>query len=636
MAEPQKKKDAISVFVAEKEKAELPQELSSALESPQWNVVEKEKFFGRRLREEDRVIAHGSLEFIKKVILKAEKEGFALGILPTSPQRKMAQMFGLPERITEALEFLSKAEPRPLDLLYAEEEPVFYNALVGETPPFALHNALINADLDTDKTQLFLEALKKLRSLRRVRAEIETAKGQQIRTALTGALVFNRESGTFVSGLLRDSAYNDGQLRGILISPLSIVSYIHHLLVTIFMRFRHAPLPDSVGLVKSQTLEIRCEPPLPLFVDGEKRGTTPVKFRIRPKALRFCAAESFWERNLPTQNDKETLRIEHLPQSDEAVDYAQRRLPVLTHASEQEYRDLFAALRREGKLGGTFMVLMILSTLLATVGLFLNSASVVIGAMLLAPLMQPIVVFSMGLLRWDASLAYGALRTVGIGMGLVLFSAVSVAWIFPFREITSEMAGRLHPSLLDLMVAVISGMAAAYAKNNSKISGSLAGVAIAVALVPPLSTAGIGLGWGEFGMFWHAFLLFLTNFAGIVLAAALVFMLMGFSPLHRAGKGLGFGLLIVMLVAIPLTLSFRQMVRDARILQRIENRNFRLGETEVSVSRVSLRHGREDRLILDLVSPTLLNENELGKLREKIDRLLRKHLRVEILQHIRI
>ncbi len=623
-------------FVYEETDEALSRELLDSFTESGWIPIDGGKFSSGDLEEGDRVVVHGSLSFIKEMIVRAEQESFVLGILPTPRQRRLQRLLGLPGDSVDAMEVLATAQPQPLDLLYAGENLVFYNALVGEAPPLAFHNAFMNEDLEQNKLELFFEALARLRDLRKVRADVTTAKGQSFRTALTGALVFNRESSTFASNLLQDSSYNDGQLRAILISPLSIVSYIHHLLVTIYARFRHQSLPDSVGLVKSQSLSIECDPPLNVAVDGVDIGATPVEFQVHPKAVRFCAAESFWEHNHPTQSDKETLRIDHLPQSDEAVDYARKRLPLLTHASEQEYRELFAALRQEGKLTATFVTLMILSTLLATVGLFLNSASVVIGAMLLAPLMQPIVTFSMGMLRWDSSLAYGALRTVAAGVGLVLVSAMSVAWLLPFREVTSEMAGRLHPTLLDLMVAVVSGIAAAYAKNNPKITGSLVGVAIAVALVPPLSTAGIGLGWGDLPMFYHAFLLFLTNFAGIVLAAALVFMLMGFSPLHRAKKGLTFGIIIVALVAVPLTLSFRQMARDAELIHRLETHRFVIGDKEARIDRLEMRHGKTDRLICDLVVSSPFNSREVHQLKKEIDALAGEPLQLEFVQRIRL
>ncbi len=623
-------------FVYEGERGELPGDLLQEIDSLKIQWLNAADFFQKRLEKEDRLIAHGSLLFLKKVLRKAEAEGFILAILPTPKQPKLAKILGLKGVEGSLPAFLSSVEPQALDLLYAGEEPVFFSALVGEAPPLGVQNQTLNEDLENgSRLGLFFRAFWRLRGLRRVLAEVTTAKGQTLKTAITGALIFNREANSFAANLLQESSYNDGQLRALLISPLSVISYLHHLMVSIYARFRQPTLPDSVGLIKSESLTIQCDPPLQVSVDGVETGETPMTFQVHPKAIRFCATESFWERNHPTQSDKETLRVDHLPKEEEAKEVIRKHLPLLTHASEEEYKELFTALRADGKLSSTFVILMILSTLLATVGLFLNSASVVIGAMLLAPLMQPIVTFSMGLLRWDGSLAYGALRTVSVGVGLVLLSALSMAALLPFRELTPEMAGRLHPSLLDLLVAVVSGIAAAYAKNNPKISGSLVGVAIAVALVPPLSTAGIGLGWGDWMMFYHAFLLFLTNFAGIVFAAALIFMLLGFSPLHRARKGLIYGVMMVLLVAIPLTLSFRQMVRDAGLLQTLESRRFQLDGKAVTLENVILRHGKSDRLLCDLVVSAPLNQKEMQRLKTEVEHLAGESLIMECAQRIR-
>jgi uncharacterized hydrophobic protein (TIGR00271 family) len=624
------------LFIYEGEREELPEDLRSALKERGVEIVDGHSFFGRKFDEDDRVVLHGSLIFLKRAMHQAEAQGFSLGILPTPAQKRMTRLFRLPTDPIEALDLLLRVDPRGLDLLYAGEEPVFYNALVGEAPPLAYHSSLLNEDLPSNRFKLFWQALGKLRHMHKVAAKLTTAKGTTVSTAITGALVFNRESNALIANLLQENSYNDGQLRALLISPLSVVSYVHHLLVSLFSRFRQAGLPGSVGLIKSQSLLLECDPPLMVAVDGVDIAPTPVEFAVHPKALKFCAPEAFWERNAPTQSDKETLKVDHLPQGDEAVAYARKRLPFFTHATEQEYRDLFAGLREEAKLSSTFVILMILSTLLATVGLFLNSASVVIGAMLLAPLMQPIISFAMGLLRWDGSLASRALRTVLTGTALVLLSAMTLAWLLPFREVTSEMAGRLHPTLLDLLVAVVSGLAAAYAKNNPKISGSLVGVAIAVALVPPLSTAGIGLGWGEFSIFTHAFLLFLTNFAGIVLAAAFVFMLMGFSPLHRAKKGLIFSAIVVLIVAMPLTISFRQMAQDARLLHLLENRDLRIHGKMVHIDRVRIRHAGQDRLLCDLVVSSPLKNEELTEFKKRIDAMTGEPWTVEIEQRIRL
>lgn len=624
-------------FVYIAESAELNDDLWKRIEARNWTILESREFFDRRLDVEDRVLVRGPLDFLKQAVKKAEAEGFALGFFPSEDQKRLAGLLDLGGSVDERIEVLESADPQPVDLLYARDELVVYNAVVGDAPPFSFRIILMNDSMASGKWEVIWESIKELGRMRRVKSLVSTAKGQQFKTVLTGAILFNQRSISIAARLVDEPSYNDGMLRAILISPRSLVSYLHHIFVTLFPSFRQQSLPGSVGLIKTQEMKIECDPPLKVTVDGKEIGKTPMDFSVHPKALRFCAGERFWQHNQPTQASKETVRIDNLPQSEEALSYAQKRLPLLNHASEQEYRELFASLREDAKINGTYIVLMIFSTLLATVGLFLNSASVVIGAMLLAPLMQPIVSFAMGILRWDASLAYRSIKTVLAGVGLVLVSSMIVAWILPFDTVTQEMAGRLHPTLLDLTVAVVSGMAAAYAKKNAKVSGSLVGVAIAVALVPPLSTAGIGLGWGSLSMFFNAFLLFLTNLVGIVLAAGLVFMLMGFSPIRRAKKGLTFGLVFVILVSIPLTFSFRQMVYDAQLKRDLQTRVFHLGNKSVEIGRLELRHiqGR-DLLVCDLVVSSPLKKKEIQGLKMKIEKIAKQPLQLEFVQRIRI
>ncbi len=624
-------------FVYVAESAELRKDLRERIEARTWQILESGEFFQRKLNTEDRVLVRGPLDFLKRSVKKAEEEGFALGFFPSEDQRRLANLLDLGSSVDERMETLESVEAQTVDLLYAEEELVVYNAVIGDAPPFSFRVVLMNDSLARNKWELIWESIKELGRMHRVKSTIVTAKGQKFKTVLTGVILFNQRTISIAARLVDEPSYNDGMLRAILISPRSLVSYLHHIFVTLFPQFRQTSLPGSVGLIKTQEMTVECDPPLKVTVDGKEIGQTPMEFSVRPKALRFLAGKKFWEHNKPAQASKETVRIDNLPQSEEALSYAQKRLPLLNHASEQEYRDLFASLREDAKINGTFIVLMIFSTLLATVGLFLNSASVVIGAMLLAPLMQPIVSLSMGILRWDSSLAYRSIQTVLEGVGLVLASAMVVAWILPFDTVTAEMAGRLHPTLLDLIVAVVSGMAAAYAKKNAKVSGSLVGVAVAVALVPPLSTAGIGLGWGSLSMFFNAFLLFLTNLVGIVLSAGLVFMLMGFSPIKRAKKGLAFGLAFVILVSIPLTISFRQMVFDARLKRTLQAQVFHLGNKSVEIDRLELRHIKgKDLLVCDLIVSSPLKKEEVQRLKKEIEGIAKQSLQVEFVQRIRI
>jgi uncharacterized hydrophobic protein (TIGR00271 family) len=275
------------------------------------------------------------------------------------------------------------------------------------------------------------------------------------------------------------------------------------------------------------------------------------------------------------------------------------------------------------------LTLLVLSTLLATLGLFINSSSVIIGAMLLAPLMQPIISLSMGVLRQDNTLLVSGAKTILLGVLAVLFTAAVTTYLTPIQRLTPEMVARLSPTILDLFIAIVSGAAAAYAKSNEKILGSLAGVAIAVALVPPIAVSGVGLGWGDWHMFSTAFLLFLTNLVGIVLAAALTFTILGFSPLHLAKKGVMTWLVIVLLISIPLYSSFKQMKIDTEIEKTLSNLTLNVGKHNVTLTHVKVvHHGEREKILCEVVSTGILESYEKKRLKEAILKSIHRNAEV--------
>ena len=176
--------------------------------------------------------------------------------------------------------------------------------------------------------------------------------------------------------------------------------------------------------------------------------------------------ESFWKKHTEQTNGKDSIKIDHLPSDEESTNYLSKTIPLFSHASKEQYAALFTNLREESRVSYSFMILLILATMIATFGLFINSASVIIGAMLLAPLMQPIVSLSMGVLRQDTTLEINGAKTIAIGVLAVLITAATIALFIPMERVTTEMAGRLSPTILDLFVAIASGIAAAYAKSN--------------------------------------------------------------------------------------------------------------------------------------------------------------------------
>lgn len=277
------------------------------------------------------------------------------------------------------------------------------------------------------------------------------------------------------------------------------------------------------------------------------------------------------------------------------MDYFSQGLPLFQHASTEQYSTLFGSLRQEASISSVFVILLMLATMIATFGLFIGSSSVIIGAMLLAPLMQPIVSMSMGVLRQDETLFKNAMKTLMIGVLIVLSTAMVISYLTPIRELSDEMAARLSPTLLDLFVAIVSGVAAAYVKNNENILPSLAGVAIAVALVPPLAVSGIGIGWADWSIFSHALLLFTTNLIGMVLAGAITFLLLGYAPIRVAKKGIVIWMFIAVLVTIPLYQSFEAMKEKSNVQTALSQVKFKINDKNVYLNKIEYRHRGECR-----------------------------------------
>ncbi len=168
-----------------------------------------------------------------------------------------------------------------------------------------------------------------------------------------------------------------------------------------------------------------------------------------------------------------------------------------------------------------FVALMVLATTIASTGLSQDSGAVVIGAMLVAPLMTPILGIGLALVQGNARLVRSAARSVTLGVGAAFLVSFVLGLMFQLPAPTNEMLGRGAPDYRDLVVAFFSGLAAAYATSRPNLFSALPGVAIAAALVPPIATVGLATSIGSFGLAGMAALLFLTNFVAIVLSSAL-------------------------------------------------------------------------------------------------------------------
>jgi uncharacterized hydrophobic protein (TIGR00271 family) len=179
-----------------------------------------------------------------------------------------------------------------------------------------------------------------------------------------------------------------------------------------------------------------------------------------------------------------------------------------------------------------FISLICLSTAIATLGLMQNSTAVVIGAMLVAPLMTPLIGCGLAVVQGNGFLMKNASKSVLLGFLVAMLMALVMGMLIPHAGLTGEMLSRGKPNALDLAVALISGIAAAYATARPNLLGALPGVAIAAALVPPIATCGVALAHGDFVTSAGAAMLFFTNIIAIVLGAAAALFAVGMQAQH--------------------------------------------------------------------------------------------------------
>jgi uncharacterized hydrophobic protein (TIGR00271 family) len=218
-----------------------------------------------------------------------------------------------------------------------------------------------------------------------------------------------------------------------------------------------------------------------------------------------------------------------------------------------------------------FFVLLSASTIIATLGLFQSSPAVIIGAMIIAPLMRPLMGLAFGSIAADQKLFLRSLITLIAGSACGILISYSGAMLLRSIQLTPEILGRTHPNLLDLGVALAAGAVGAYCQAKSEIRDTLAGVAIAVALVPPLSVVGIGLAHGSWQVASGALLLYATNLIGITVAAAAILLLMGFSPLNKAKPAIIGSVAFLSLLVVPLGLSMRELLLENELSAQINS-----------------------------------------------------------------
>ncbi|WP_228727195.1 DUF389 domain-containing protein [Novosphingobium aureum] len=265
-------------------------------------------------------------------------------------------------------------------------------------------------------------------------------------------------------------------------------------------------------------------------------------------------------------------------------------LPELT--PDQAY-DLRQTVRQEGQLTRGYMLMCALAAGIAILGLLQSSTAVVIGAMLVSPLMSPIASLGFGFASLDGHRIRDAVRVVAIGAAIGIATGILLTWLSPIRNATPEILARTEPTLLDLAVALFSGVAGGYATVIGK-GGTAIGVAIATALMPPLTVIGYGIGVFQPMFAFGAFLLFLTNLAAITFAFAVIARLSGaarpFGKVEWTPRYVAVLIAAFLALATPLTMTLMKLTSEARIRSAAQTAiEHACGDQNVTIAQLDVR-----------------------------------------------
>lgn len=581
--------------------------------------------------KEDTLITYLGDKQLKELLPIAAEKKWCIGVLPHPDVVYTIRGLGITDDLEKAVEEILNNESREkLDLLFCNGRPVFQSVNVG-------HVFILTGDDDNEgfasEVWRFIKNIRQVSSLSHQSFKISTNEDKITHTSALGMVVVEHPHNSVVSKrLITKSAVNDGMFHVLILSPENIFELLIFFLRSLLpIKNAMQQLPSFIGRIKTSNLRIVPQAEIEFTIDGEKVTGNEINLEVHYEAL-VLQQSSIYHAEKGRGEEKKNVKLSGLPTGEKREELTKRKLPWLPRATTEEFQELFKVLRENSKISAAFIVMMILSSLIATFGLFADSSPVIIGAMILAPIISPIVAFSMGMVRYDVNMLKKGIVTILAGTLVALLFAAGVTLMVPLKVLTSEISARLSPNLLDMGIAVASGVAAAYAHANEEIARSLAGVAIAVALVPPLAVAGIGIGWMDWEVFSGAFLLYLTNLSGIIMFAGVTFLLLGFAPFKRARMGLIYTAVIIVMVMVPLSLSFSRIQEESSITRELEGADF----DGYILRDVRVRYGSPFRIAVKLVGDRNLQAEELQSIKAEIEERIGYSIILEVVSALEL
>lgn len=255
----------------------------------------------------------------------------------------------------------------------------------------------------------------------------------------------------------------------------------------------------------------------------------------------------------------------------------------------------------------SYFMMLSLSGIIAALGLLAGSTAAIIGAMIVAPLMGPIVGMAFAITMGNRRLLKRAGLAVLSGSLLTIATAYLICNLLGISTLNPEILERTRPTLIDLAIGLAAGAAGSFAKTRREVADALPGVAIAVALVPPLSVMGIGLAMRSGEIFFGSTLLYFTNLCGMLLSGGLIFIWQDYGSIKRAKRGLTASTAVVIFLGIPLGISMRDLIVEERSRALVDRLIREETETFANKDILSLRidsRGEDMWIDLEVAAPS--------------------------------
>lgn len=298
-------------------------------------------------------------------------------------------------------------------------------------------------------------------------------------------------------------------------------------------------------------------------------------------------------------------------------------------------------LKEGAKSNSGYYFLVALSAIVSMLGLLLNSSAVIIGGMIIAPLLYPIMAVGGGIVVGEQHLIRRSVWIALKGIAVAVVVAFIVALLSPISEPTAEILARTKPTLIDLVIALASGAAGAYAVAVRERLTAITGVVVAAALVPPISIVGYGLATASYGLVGGASLLFIANLIAVVVATVVVFYSLGFKPGRaqekkvEAKRDFAVSMFFFIIIFGLLSVFLFSTISDARRIRTIEHgvSQFLLSYDDTTV--VSIREEKTvlktNLLTVTIQSPSLFTQRAVSLLDQQLEAQLKEPIDLQII-----